>query len=847
MSGATATGTATAAATETKVEKVGEVGKVEMTDDERRAALARELQWLGGVAPITGEETAPSSPVDDGRVAAVVATALLALPTDAVDEAIRRALAAVGLQRDVERAFYYRLDADDGAFSLTHDWHRPGRRALAAVPSFRRLPLTLLPPPFLASLRRGGVLRIPRTHNFLAAPVEELVDAEGDRALALVPVVVHGALVGIAGFAAAREEAWETGDTDLLQVVAQGVARTVERRRLDEALQASEERFRAMCDASPLGIFLAGRDGECVYINPSAERICGFTTESAAGRGWMNALHPEDREQIVRHWGTAVASNAGYETPVHRFLHPNGEIRLVEVRAVPVVGRLGDRGFLGVLEDVTDRVRAESERRDLLARAEGARAEAEAARQEAETARAEVASILARISDGFIALDLGARYTYANDKALAMMKRRREEIIGQSAWEVFPHFAGTAFQQAYLEAVQEQRSVIVEVPGTDAGRCYEGRVYPSPTGVSVFFEDISDRKRQEEQLSADREYLRQEVGGLEAFSEIVGLDPGLRRMMESVTMVAATNTNVLVTGETGTGKELVARAIHEGSPRRERLLVKVNCAAISAGLVESELFGHEKGAFTGALQRRKGRFELAHGGTLFLDEIGELPLETQVKLLRVLQEREFERVGGSQTIHVDVRVVAATNRNLPEMVAAGRFRQDLYYRLAVFPVSLPPLRERAADIPLLVHSFLRRFARQAGRRIEDVTPEAMRRLIAYRWPGNVRELQNVIERAVILSRKPVLDVEALADLSPVTAERTPPPVAIAPSAASQPGSGATRTIEEVERGYVSEVLAETGWVIEGERGAARRLGLHPNTLRSRLKRWGLTRPSDEAN
>jgi PAS domain S-box-containing protein len=820
-----------------------------MTDDERRAALARELQWLGGVAFLSGDLAAVASSVDDGRVAAVVATALVALPSDAADEAITRALAAVGLQRDVERAFYYRLDAEEGALALTHEWHRPGRRPLAAVPAFTRLPLTLLPAPFLASLRRGGVLRLPRTHNFLAAPVEELVAPDGDRAVALVPVVVHGALVGIAGFAAAREEVWETGDTDLLHVVAQGVARTVERQRLDAALQASEERFRAMCDASPLGIFLAGSEGECAYLNPAAERICGLPAARAAGRGWMNALHPEDRERVTRNWGAAVASNAGYQTPVHRFVHPNGDVRLVEVRAVPVVGRVGDRAFLGILEDVTTRVRAEGERRDLLARAEAARAEAEAARQEAETARAEVASILARISDGFIALDLEGRYTYANDNALAMMKRPREEIIGHSAWEVFPHFVGSGFQQAYLQAVREQRSVILEVPGSDPGRCYEGRIYPSPTGVSVFFEDISDRKRQEEQLASDRDYLRQEVGGLEAFSEIVGLDPGLRRMMESVSMVAATNTNVLVTGETGTGKELVARAIHEGSPRRERLLVKVNCAAISAGLVESELFGHEKGAFTGALQRRKGRFELAHGGTLFLDEIGELPLETQVKLLRVLQEREFERVGGSQTVHVDVRVVAATNRNLPQMVAAGRFREDLYYRLAVFPVNLPALRERADDIPLLVHSFLRRFARQAGRRIDDVTPEAMRRLTTYRWPGNVRELQNVIERAVILSRRPVLDVEALGDLTRANGERTPAPLPTAPPPAPLPGppGGASRTIEEVERGYVSEVLAETGWVIEGERGAARRLGLHPNTLRSRLKRWGLTRPTEEAN
>jgi formate hydrogenlyase transcriptional activator len=328
-------------------------------------------------------------------------------------------------------------------------------------------------------------------------------------------------------------------------------------------------------------------------------------------------------------------------------------------------------------------------------------------------------------------------------------------------------------------------------------------------------------------------------------SEVVGLDPGLRQVMESVERVAATNTNVLITGETGTGKEMIARAIHDASPRRERLLVKVNCAAISAGLVESELFGHEKGAFTGAVQRRKGRFELAHGGTLFLDEIGELPPEMQVKLLRVLQEREFERVGGSETVRVDVRVIAATNRNLRGMMARGRFREDLYYRLAVFPVALPPLRQRAADIPLLVRSFLLRFARQAGRPIRDLTPEAMEALVSYRWPGNVRELQNVIERAVVLSRGPLLDLDALPDLSDGglyaysdegANANTPSPVI--------PIRAPARTIDEVERGYVAEVLAETSWVIEGERGAARRLGLHPNTLRSRLKRWGLTRPAD---
>ena len=539
----------------------------------------------------------------------------------------------------------------------------------------------------------------------------------------------------------------------------------------------------------------------------------------------------------------AVEASAGYETPVHRFVHRTGEVRSVEVRAVPLAGAFGDKNFLGIFEDVTERVEAESERRDLLARAEAARVEAELAHQEAEAARTEVANILSRISDGFVALDLDGRFTYVNDPALTVIGKTREELLGQQVWAVFPQIVDGVFHRSFQEALREQRPVTMEETAANGARWLDVRLYPSPTGVSVFFDDVSDRKRHEEELASDRDYLRQELGSLQSVSEVVGLDPGLRRVMESVEMVAGTNTNVLITGETGTGKELVARAIHEASQRRERLLVKVNCAAISAGLVESELFGHEKGAFTGAVQRRKGRFELAHGGTLFLDEVGELPLETQVKLLRVLQEREFERVGGSETVRVDVRVVAATNRNLREMVTRGRFREDLYYRLAVFPLGLPPLRDRPADIPLLVRSFLRRFTRQVGKRVEDVSGEAMQALTTYHWPGNVRELQNVIERSVILARRSILDLDALPDLS----GETPGLVMDEASGGNTPGVVPLlppRTIDEVERGYVAEVLAETSWVIEGERGAARRLGLHPNTLRSRLKRWGLTRPAD---
>jgi formate hydrogenlyase transcriptional activator len=803
-----------------------------VANSEQREALARELQWLAGILPL-GNGNELYDGVGDDRVAAIVATALLGLPSQAADEAITRALAAVGLQRGVDRAFYYELDEAAGTLSLTHEWHASALRAMKGLPQFATMPLNILPPPFLANLRRGGVVRIPRTIQFLGTPVERLVAPDGDRALALMPVVVDGALVGIAGFAAAVGSTWEQGDLDLLQLVAQGVARAVERKRVDSLLHAAEARFRAMCDASPLGIFLAGPSGECLYLNPAGEQIMGQPLSEALGRGWMKALHPEDRERVVARWGSAVQARSAYKTPVHRFVHDNGDVRSVEVRALPIAGQPQGVHFVGILEDVTARLGSEQERQALLARTEAARVEAEAARQEAEAARADVAAVLSRISDAFIALDREGRFTYANERATALCGHTRDEMIGQLAWTTNPQLAEGPLRPAFERAVAEQRPITVETQC--CGRLFEVRLYPSPTGVSFFFEDISDRKRHEEQLTSDRDYLRRELVG-NAASEIVGSSPGLRHTLERVSMVAGTNTTVLITGETGTGKELVARAIHEASPRRERLLVKVNCAAISAGLVESELFGHEKGAFTGAVGKHKGRFELAHGGTLFLDEIGELPLETQVKLLRVLQEREFERVGGTETIHVDVRVIAATNRDLPQLVARRQFREDLYYRLNVFPVALPPLRERADDIPQLVNAFLRRFARQAGKQIEDISPDAMWRLLAYNWPGNVRELQNVIERAVVFARRNVLDLEALPDLSPSALP--------APVNAAAPDGTATRTIAEVERWYVEQVLIETRWVIEGERGAARRLGLHPNTLRSRLKRWGVIRPQN---
>jgi formate hydrogenlyase transcriptional activator len=302
--------------------------------------------------------------------------------------------------------------------------------------------------------------------------------------------------------------------------------------------------------------------------------------------------------------------------------------------------------------------------------------------------------------------------------------------------------------------------------------------------------------------------------------------------------VAPTDATVLILGETGTGKELIARALHDRSPRRERTFVKLNCAAIPTGLLESELFGHEKGAFTGAISQKIGRFELANQGTLFLDEVGDIPLELQPKLLRALQEQELERLGSTRTIKVDVRVVAATNRDLARMVAEGAFRADLYYRLNVFPVVLPPLRERPDDIPRLVRHFTQRFARRMGRRIETIPAEVLEALVRYSWPGNIREMQNIIERAVILSPGSALQVPRSELQSTPTQVEVASPADDAAAAAAAAG-----TLADAEREHILGTLRETGWVLGGPNGAAARLGMKRTTLQSKMKKLGISRPS----
>ncbi|HKV41171.1 MAG TPA: sigma 54-interacting transcriptional regulator, partial [Blastocatellia bacterium] len=341
---------------------------------------------------------------------------------------------------------------------------------------------------------------------------------------------------------------------------------------------------------------------------------------------------------------------------------------------------------------------------------------------------------------------------------------------------------------------------------------------------ALAFQEIKSLK---DKIKEEKLYLEEEIRSEYDFEEIIGSSDALKRVLQDVQTVAATDSTVLIYGETGTGKELIARAIHELSPRRDHTMVKVNCGAIPTGLLESEMFGHEKGAFTGAIERRIGRFETAHQGTIFLDEVEDIPLELQPKLLRVLQESEFERLGSSRTIRADVRVVAATNVDLDTMVSEKRFRNDLYYRLNVVPIVLPPLRARPDDIPLLVHFFVQKFAKRMKKPIERIPMETMTALAGYHWPGNIRELQNLIERAVTLSRGRVLDIP-LADLKQPAPE------------ANDYADGST--LEAVEREHILRVLRDSNWVIGGPAGAAARLGLPRTSLNNRIRKLGINRP-----
>ncbi|HET9888319.1 MAG TPA: sigma 54-interacting transcriptional regulator, partial [bacterium] len=461
--------------------------------------------------------------------------------------------------------------------------------------------------------------------------------------------------------------------------------------------------------------------------------------------------------------------------------------------------------------------------------------------------------------DAIIELDGEFRILNWNGAAENLFGRAPASVLGTSFDEFLtPESRGKLLYLARNLENQPQGKQSLWIPdGLEATRG-PGQSFPVEATLSRFevgsrpystliLRSIHDRMEAEERirsLMGETAYLRAEIEALHGFDEIVGSSPPLRRLLSDVDRVAREDTTVLITGETGTGKELIARAIHRHSARAEFPLITVNCAAIPANLQESEFFGHERGAFTGATQRRDGRFKLADRGTIFLDEVGELPLDLQAKLLRVLQEGEIQAVGSSRSIQVDVRVIAATNRDLERMVAEGTFRKDLLYRLNVFPLSMPPLRERGEDIALLAESFARNLAKKRRRTIEPLTPADRQRLLAYDWPGNVRELQNVIERAFITSTdgKRLNLARGLPEASPAVTTSSAPP-----ASAAKERILTSEELQELERANTLRALQAADWKISGDKGAADLLGLKPNTLASRMRALGIQRPSFSDN
>ncbi|MFW5443730.1 MAG: sigma 54-interacting transcriptional regulator [Methylococcaceae bacterium] len=591
-------------------------------------------------------------------------------------------------------------------------------------------------------------------------------------------------------------------------------------------------RYQLILTSAGEGIYGLDLDGKGTFVNPAAIAMTGWTEEDVIGQP-LHAQHHHTRENgefYPQHECPIYAALKDGE--VHHvtdevFWHKDGSYFPVHYTSTPIWENNAIIGAVVVFQDVskikqTEKSLARLQRQNEL--------------------------LLASAGEGICGFDCEGNITFINPAAINLLAWPEQKLAGQTIHDIFgvnqpkrPErcpvhniVQGKKYYKAndVLFWRHDSSSFSVDFISTPIMEDNELQ------GVVLVFRDISERKLAEKKLKqayteieqlknrlqAENSYLQEQVNLNHSFEDILGQSEPLKTVLYQVEQVAPTETSVLIQGETGTGKELVARALHNLSLRKERTLVKVNCAALPGNLIESELFGHEKGSFTGAISRRIGRFELADKGTIFLDEIGELPLELQSKLLRVLQEGEIERLGDSKTIKINVRIIAATHRDLKQMVEKGEFREDLFYRLSVFPLTVPPLRDRKNDISLLVHYFVNKYANKMNKQINNISQTIMDKLQAYPWPGNVRELENIIERAVILSPKKSLVIPEL----------------------HAPGNNKSESenllpLTDMEKLYIIKILKTTEWKISGEFGAAAILEMHPNTLRSRMNKLGIRR------
>ena len=730
-----------------------------------------------------------------------------------VDREIESAQQAICDRLDLDgSAVWQQFGEDPEFFHLTHLY-----RPLGGPPVPERLVGTEYFPWVQKRLLKGEIVKVSDTKDVPpeAARDREVWDYYDIKSCVTFPFWTgDDRMFGCISFQTTRERRdWPEALVNRLKLFTQVFASALTRQRAEKSLHDSELRLRLAADSANAGLWTLEAASGRIWATDKTKELFGFaSTEEFDLRKFLSIVHSEDLEAVRGTIERAIQSGED-STIEYRAIRPDGAIRWMSTRGRRRSGEFGEPDqLMGVSIDITER-------------------------KQSEEVRLRHSAMVRSSDDAIISLNLEGIIADWNAAAEKIYGYSEKEAVGQEIDLIVPAElrdeevkiltqlrTGESFQHLETVRVKKDRSRVDVSLTASPIRDSAGRII----GISKIARDITEVKRAQEdlrksfaevkqlkeKLQAESDYLQEELKEIGRFHEIVGQSKAIKEVLRKVEQVACTDSVVLITGETGTGKELIARAIHNLSRRNAQVMVKVDCAALPPTLIESELFGREKGAYTGALSKQFGRFETADDSTLFLDEIGELGVEIQAKLLRVVQDGEFERLGSAKTSHVNVRLIAATHRDLAERVKNGTFREDLFYRLNVFPIHVPPLRERPEDIPLLVMAFLREFEKKMGKKINGVPSRMMDGLRCYPWPGNIRELRNVIERAVIVTSGEKLNLQLPKSLT----------------------AAATRTLKQAEYQHILAILEKTGWRIKGPNGAATILGVKPSTLYTAMRR-----------